>query len=129
MAPTARRRGDAGDDGRGAAAAATAPAAPAVRRWGPADILSAPENRATVSKLARFMAAVALCPPAAFAVARRLQSPAARYRDAISAVAAVLVLNAILVAYVYSAFAEPDPDAEKRAPAPRVGIWKERRAE
>ena len=34
-----------------------------MRRWGPVDILSAPENRATVAKLGRFMFAVAVCPP------------------------------------------------------------------
>ena len=101
-----------------------------MRRWGPVDILSAPENRATVAKLGRFMFAVAVCPPGAFFAARDLQRPGAKHRDAIAAVVAVLVLNALIAAYVISAFAEPD---ERLADAPekvvRVGIWKERRAE
>ena len=69
-------------------------------------------------------------PPGAFFAARDLQRPGAKHRDAIAAVVAVLVLNALIAAYVISAFAEPD---ERLADAPekvvRVGIWKERRAE
>lgn len=131
---TARRRKTPGDGGA-APAAALPPRSSGVKQWGPMDILSAPENRDTVVKLAYWMVILAVLPPAAFFVARRFQAPAAKYRDAISAIAAVLVLNAVLVGYVVSAFSEPNPDGSpvylwtRPPPGPRVGIWKDRRAE
>ena len=129
MDTTRRRRHD---DAAARSSASAAPEAEApvakMRTWGPTDILSAPVNRETVQKLFKFMIAVAICPPGTFVFVRDLQEPGRKYRDAISAVAAILVLNMLVAAYVISAFSEPDPGGERQH-VERVGIWKERREE
>ena len=93
-----------------------------VRKWGPVDILSAPDNRAVARKLIMYVVGVALAPPGAFVAVKRLLPPS-RHRDACAAICAVVVLNLVMAAYVVSAFREPDPDGEEK-PAPRVGVWK-----
>lgn len=99
-----------------------------VRKWGPVDILSAPDNRAVARKLVLYVVGVALAPPGAFVAVKRLLPPS-RHRDACAAICAVVVLNLLMAAYVVSAFREPDdPDGDAK-PAPRVGVWKERREE
>ena len=99
-----------------------------VRKWGPVDILSAPDNRAVARKLVLYVVGVALAPPGAFVAVKRLLPPS-RHRDACAAICAVVVLNLLMAAYVVSAFREPDdPDGDEK-PAPRVGVWKERREE
>ena len=99
-----------------------------VRKWGPVDILSAPDNRAVARKLVLYVVGVALAPPGAFVAVKRLLPPS-RHRDACAAICAVVVLNLLMAAYVVSAFREPyDPDGDEK-PAPRVGGWKERREE
>ena len=62
METTARRRRD--DAAAAPATGADAPVA-RMRAWGPVDILWAPENRETMTKLFKFMLAVAVCPPGA----------------------------------------------------------------
>ena len=115
---------------RGGAEPEPKPAAPAtgVRKWGPVDILSAPDNRAVARKLVLYVVGVALAPPGAFVAVKRLLPPS-RHRDACAAICAVVVLNLLMAAYVVSAFREPDdPDGDAK-PTPRVGVWKERREE
>ena len=114
---------------RGAAEPEPKPApATGVRKWGPVDILSAPDNRAVARKLVLYVVGVALAPPGAFVAVKRLLPPS-RHRDACAAICAVVVLNLLMAAYVVSAFREPDdPDGEEK-PAPRVGVRKERREE
>ena len=104
-----------------------APTGGGVRKWGPVDIMSAPDNRAVARKLVLYVVGVALAPPGAFVAVKRLLPPS-RHRDACAAICAVVVLNLLMAAYVVSAFREPDPDGEEK-PAPRVGVWKERREE
>ena len=99
-----------------------------MRKWGPVDILSAPDNRAVARKLVLYVVGVALAPPGAFVAVKRLLPPS-RHRDACAAICAVVVLNLLMAAYVVSAFREPDPDGDEAKPAPRVGVWKERREE
>mmetsp|Transcript_13954 Transcript_13954/g.41560 ORF Transcript_13954/g.41560 Transcript_13954/m.41560 type:complete len:110 (+) Transcript_13954:360-689(+) len=101
-----------------------------MRRWGPVDILTAPDNRAVARKLFRYVAAVALAPPATFYAVRRA-APASRHRDGLAAAAAVVVLNALLVAYVVSAFSEPGEPGDARSGPVKggVGIWKEKHLE
>jgi len=111
---------------RGATEPTPAPATGGVRKWGPVDILSAPDNRAVLRKLVAYTTCVALAPPGSFYLVKRLLPPS-KHRDAIAAICAVVVLNLFIAAYVISAFREPD-DFD-REPAPRVGIWKDRREE
>ena len=72
-----------------------------------------------------YVVGVALAPPGAFVAVKRLLPPS-RHRDACAAICAVVVLNLLMAAYVVSAFREPDPEGDEK-PAPRVGVWKERR--
>ena len=109
-----RRRGGAEPDPKPAPTGS-------VRKWGPVDILSAPDNRAVARKLVLYVVGVALAPPGAFVAVKRLLPPS-RHRGA------GVVLNLLMAAYVVSAFREPDPDGDEK-PAPRVGVWKERREE
>lgn len=117
-----RRRGGAEPEPK------PAPTGGGVRKWGPVDILSAPDNRAVARKLIMYVVGVALAPPGAFVAVKRLLPPS-RHRDACAAICAVVVLNLLMAAYVVSAFREPDPEPEPEGEAPRVGVWKERREE
>ena len=113
-----------GTNGKSKASEPKAAPATGVRKWGPVDILSAPDNRAVARKLVLYVVGVALAPPGAFVAVKRLLPPS-RHRDACAAICAVVVLNLLMAAYVVSAFREPDdPDGEEK-PAPRVGVWKE----
>ncbi|KAJ1451673.1 hypothetical protein M885DRAFT_529083 [Pelagophyceae sp. CCMP2097] len=102
-----------------------------VRKYGPADILWAPHNRAVLLKLARYSVLMAVVPIGVFTLARDLQAPGAKMRDAKSAVAAILALNGIIAAYVIEAFFfEKDPDdAGPQEKVQRLGRWKEERVE
>ena len=113
-----------GTNGKSKASEPKPAPATGVRKWGPVDILSAPDNRAVARKLVLYVVGVALAPPGAFVAVKRLLPPS-RHRDACAAICAVVVLNVLMAAYVVSAFREPDPEPEGEAP--RVGVWKERR--
>ena len=116
-----------GTNGKSKASEPKPAPATGVRKWGPVDILSAPDNRAVARKLVLYVVGVALAPPGAFVAVKRLLPPS-RHRDACAAICAVVVLNVLMAAYVVSAFREPDPEPEGEAPR-RVGVWKERREE
>ena len=115
-----------GTNGKSKASEPKPAPATGVRKWGPVDILSAPDNRAVARKLVLYVVGVALAPPGAFVAVKRLLPPS-RHRDACAAICAVVVLNLLMAAYVVSAFREPEPEPEGEAP--RVGVWKERREE
>ena len=117
-----------GTNGKSKASEPKPAPATGVRKWGPVDILSAPDNRAVARKLVLYVVGVALAPPGAFVAVKRLLPPS-RHRDACAAICAVVVLNLLMAAYVVSAFREPDPEGDETKPAPRVGVWKERRGE
>ena len=117
-----------GTNGKSKASEPKPAPATGVRKWGPVDILSAPDNRAVARKLVLYVVGVALAPPGAFVAVKRLLPPS-RHRDACAAICAVVVLNLLMAAAGVSAFREPDdPDGDAK-PAPRVGVWKERREE
>ena len=111
-----------GTNGKSKASEPKPAPATGVRKWGPVDILSAPDNRAVARKLVLYVVGVALAPPGAFVAVKRLLPPS-RHRDACAAICAVVVLNLLMAAYVVSAFREPDPEGDEK-PAPRVGVWK-----
>ena len=118
-----------GTNGKSKASEPKPAPATGVRKWGPVDILSAPDNRAVARKLIMYVVGVALAPPGAFVAVKRLLPPS-RHRDACAAICAVVVLNLLMAAYVVSAFREPDdPDGDEKPATPRVGVWKERREE
>ena len=96
-----------------------------MRRWGPSDILSAPENRTVVLKLVRHMIAVALGPIGTYVLVRDLLTT--KNRDTIAAVAAVIVLNLLIALYVVIAFHEPDGPPSHTVH--RIGRWAEPRAD
>ena len=114
-----------GTNGKSKASEPKPAQATGVRKWGPVDILSAPDNRAVARKLVLYVVGVALAPPGAFVAVKRLLPPS-RHRDACAAICAVVVLNLLMAAYVVSAFREPDPEGDETKPAPRVGVWKQR---
>ena len=117
-----------GTNGKSKASEPKPAPATGVRKWGPGDILSAPDNRAVARKLVLYVVGVALAPPGAFVAVKRLLPPS-RHSDACAAICAVVMLNLLMAAYVVSAFREPDPEGDETKPAPRVGVWKERREE
>mmetsp|Transcript_268 Transcript_268/g.688 ORF Transcript_268/g.688 Transcript_268/m.688 type:complete len:123 (+) Transcript_268:135-503(+) len=100
-----------------------------LRRFGPVDILSAKENRQVVVKLLRHVVALAVGPVGTYLLVRDLQSPERRHRDAVAAIAAVLVTNILIALYVVMAFTEKDDNAGAAPKVVRLGRWRDPRAE
>jgi len=100
-----------------------------MKRWGPVDILSAKENREVILKLARHMLGVAVGPVGTYFLVRDLQPATAKYREALAAVAAVIVLNLLIALYVVLAFLEPDDPHAPPQVVTRLGRWAEPRAD
>ena len=74
-----------GTNGKSKASEPKPAPATGVRKWGPVDILSAPDNRAVARKLIMYVVGVALAPPGAFVAVKRLLPPS-RHRDACAAI-------------------------------------------